>query len=175
MNKLTPLRLGWLFSGAYFTLTYLLSTLYLSHFSNNDLAFIENHVGLIRWMGWKGLNRSALDAFALFSLLLTPLSVAGWHFFAIDARPRRPKPTIWHSAFFLAYLLPIAALFQYQYVPQGESSTFKSPLLKFIASSDELISLLFSSSTWLMDGLTYLAVLPIFEIISCRHRRNAND
>lgn len=176
MNKFTPLQLGWVFSGLHFSLTYLISTLHMSYFPECDLTFIEDQIGLIRWMEWKGgLSRPALDAYALFSLLLAPFSVVGWHYFAVDARPRRPKPSIWHSLFFSAFVFPIVALFHYQYEPKGDKSTFEAPLLKFIASSDAMLSLLLSSITWLVIGLAYFAVLPIFEMITYKHRSNTND
>lgn len=171
MNKLTCLQFGWLFSIAHFFLSYLLSRLHPLCFPNYDLAFIESQIGLIKWMEWKGLNGPTLDAYAFYSLLLTPLSVAGWHCFIIDARPRRPNPTIRSGLFFLAYLLPIVAFFHHQYEPKGERSTFKSPLLKVIANSDALTSLIFSSSVWLVVGLAYLAILPIFELALCKHKR----
>lgn len=105
------IKTAWLFSAAHLLLGYLATVLTITYFREVNFDAVEDYVRLNKWFAWKGLDRYTVNTAAFYACALSPLSVIAWHYFFVDARPRRPTPKLWHSLFTAVYFLPIAALF----------------------------------------------------------------
>lgn len=172
-QNLTPLKKGWLFVLLHIVMTYLAVRLHLHSQPKIDIAPVTDYFGVLQWLTEKGMDDEYIYACTFYAIVLAPLSLISWHFFMIDAKPRRPKPKFRHSFFVLLYLLPILAFLRYA-KPSGQiEEGFKSPLLRVIAGSDITIAIVITMVAWLIIGLCYFAILPLWEM-SLLYRTKGN-